>query len=115
MPPNDENSVVLHTQAALCSLQLHYNLHKSFDMVDNDIPPIQLLGTPMDHQSFYRHKALEHATLALKVHMTLFGGDVHLFRRRLYSDITLPLRPITMTTTHQHLIPPIDVLWPPHS
>jgi hypothetical protein len=64
MPPNDESSVVLHVQAALCSWH-----NKEED------------------------RARQHAMFALNVHNLLFGGGVSRFRRRYRKEFCLSLRP----------------------
>jgi hypothetical protein len=64
MPPNDESSIVLHVQAALCSWH-----NKEED------------------------RARQHAMVALNVHTLLFGGGVSRFRRRYRKEFCLSLRP----------------------
>jgi hypothetical protein len=64
MPPMDESSVVLHTQAALCAL------HAGKESL-----------------------ARQHATEALRIHNLLFGGGIIRFRRRFTRDLDLSLRP----------------------
>jgi len=64
MPPNDENSIVMRVQAALCSLNL-------------------------DKEMLAQH----HAAVALQKHNLMFGGGVRRFRRRYRQDFRLNLRP----------------------
>jgi hypothetical protein len=68
LPPNDEASVVMRVQAALCALQ-----------------------------SGERGKAQQHAVKALATHSILFGGGIQRFRRRYEREFQLALRP-TLTT-----------------
>jgi len=64
MPPNDENSIVMRVQAALCAMHLK-------------------------KESLARH----HASVALQRHSLLFGGGVRRFRRRYRQEFRLNLRP----------------------
>lgn len=64
LPPADESSVVLRTQAALCAFHL------------NDL-----------------ERAQNHAYQALQIHNLAFGGGVVRFRRRYRYDLELQLRP----------------------
>ena len=64
MPPNDESSIVMHVQAALCAFHVNE-----------------------------QELAKEHAAVALKVHNILFGGGISRFRRRFRSEFCLSLRP----------------------
>lgn len=64
MPPNDENSIVMRVQAALCSMNL-------------------------DREILAQH----HAAVALQKHNLLFGGGVRRFRRRYRQEFRLNLRP----------------------
>jgi len=64
MPPNDENSIVMRVQAALCSMN-------------------------MNQES----RAAEHAAIALQKHKLMFGGGVRRFRRRYRPEFRLNLRP----------------------
>jgi hypothetical protein len=64
MPPNDETSIVMRVQAALCSLSL------------------KLEGV-----------ARQHASIALHRHNLMFGGGVRRFRRRFRHEFRLNLRP----------------------
>ena len=64
LPPNDEASVVMRVQAALCA---------------------QLAGN-MD-------RAQTHATKALETHTIIFGGGMTRFRRRYDKELKLALRP----------------------
>ena len=64
MPPNDENSIVMRVQAAICSM----NLNK---------------------ESLAQH----HAAIVLQKHNILFGGGIRRFRRRFRNDFRLNLRP----------------------
>jgi SET domain len=64
LPPNDEATVVLHVQAALCALQAG----------ENDV-------------------ARDHADRALQIHHIIFGGGVTRFRRRYQKEFQLDLRP----------------------
>jgi hypothetical protein len=66
MPPNDENSMVMRVQAALCSMNL-------------------------DKEMIAQH----HAAVALEKHNLMFGGGVRRFRRRYRQDFRLNLRPNT--------------------
>jgi len=66
MPPNDENSIVMRVQAALCSMKLEKEIH-----------------------------AQQHASVALRKHNLIFGGGVRRFRRRYRQEFRLNLRPIT--------------------
>lgn len=63
MPPNDENSIVMRVQAAMCAI----NLNK---------------------ESLARN----HAAIALQKHNLMFGGGVRRFRRRYRQDFRLNLR-----------------------
>ena len=76
MPPNDENSIVMRVQAALCSL----NLNK--DML-----------------------AQQHAAVALQRHNLIFGGGVRRFRRRYRQDFRLNLRPNIGSEVEEKLWP----------
>jgi hypothetical protein len=64
MPPNDETSIVMRVQAALCSLSLKLEAI-----------------------------AREHASIALQRHHLMFGGGVRRFRRRFRQEFRLNLRP----------------------
>lgn len=64
MPPNDEHSIVMRVQAALCSMH----------MGDEG-------------------RALRHAAVALDRHDTMYGGGLRRFRRRFRQDFVLNLRP----------------------
>jgi hypothetical protein len=64
MPPNDENSIVMRVQAALCSLNLKQ-----------------------------QNLAKQHAAIALERHDLMFGGGVRRFRRRYRQEFRLNLRP----------------------
>mmetsp|Transcript_13147 Transcript_13147/g.24675 ORF Transcript_13147/g.24675 Transcript_13147/m.24675 type:complete len:489 (-) Transcript_13147:237-1703(-) len=64
MPPNDETSIVVRVQAALCSLNLK----------DENL-------------------ARQHAAIALQRHNLIFGGGVRRFRRRYRQEFCLNLRP----------------------
>ncbi|CAJ1964999.1 unnamed protein product [Cylindrotheca closterium] len=63
MPPNDESSIVVRVQAALCS----------WDVKDKD-------------------RARKHAAIALNTHNLMFGGGVNRFRRRYMKEFCLNLR-----------------------
>ena len=63
MPPNDENSIAMRVQAALCSMNL-------------------------DKEMEARH----HAGVALQRHNLMFGGGVRRFRRRYRQEFRLNLR-----------------------
>jgi hypothetical protein len=63
MPPNDESSIVMRVQAALCSLNLKEE-----------------------------NLARQHASIALERHDLLFGGGVRRFRRRYRQEFRLNLR-----------------------
>eukprot|EP00980_Cylindrotheca_fusiformis_P005431 scaffold1157_cov122-Cylindrotheca_fusiformis.AAC.23 len=63
LPPNDESSIVVRVQAALCAWQVQ----------DKD-------------------RAREHASVALNVHNLMFGGGVPRFRRRYLKEFCLNLR-----------------------
>mmetsp|Transcript_29272 Transcript_29272/g.48381 ORF Transcript_29272/g.48381 Transcript_29272/m.48381 type:complete len:491 (-) Transcript_29272:97-1569(-) len=64
LPPNDEASVVVRVQAALCAMQCGYH-----------------------------DKARKHAAKALATHRVIFGGGVQRFRRRYKREFQLALRP----------------------
>lgn len=64
MPPNDENSIVMRVQAAICSLHLKKET-----------------------------LARQHASIALQKHNIIFGGGVRRFRRRYRQEFRLNLRP----------------------
>lgn len=64
LPPLDENTVIVHSQAALCALQ-----------------------------GGAHAPARQHAEAALRIHNLLFGGGPARFRRRLQSDFRLGFRP----------------------
>jgi len=66
MPPNDENSIVMRVQAALCSMKLN-------------------------KEALAQH----HAAVALQKHNLIFGGGVRRFRRRYRQEFRLNLRPST--------------------
>ena len=91
LPPADESLVVLHAQAALCSL------HKA----------VAAGGGDDDDEAAV--EARQHAKAALETHNLLFGGGVARFRRRMHSDLKLALRPKAAGGEHR---PPEDVLWP---
>lgn len=76
MPPNDENSVVMRVQAAMCSMHLK-------------------------KESLARH----HASVALQRHNLLFGGGVRRFRRRYRQEFRLNLRPSNGENSIQMLWP----------
>lgn len=63
MPPNDETSIVLRVQAALCAMHLKEE-----------------------------SRARQHAAIALQRHNLMFGGGVRRFRRRYRQDFSLNLR-----------------------
>lgn len=63
MPPNDENSIAMRVQAALCSKNL-------------------------DKEMLAQH----HASVALQRHNLMFGGGVRRFRRRYRQEFRLNLR-----------------------
>lgn len=63
LPPNDESTVVMRVQAALCA------------------------WTIKEEQ-----RARVHAAKALKVHNLIFGGGIHRFRRRFQKEFCLHLR-----------------------
>jgi len=64
LPPNDECSVVMHVQAALCA-----------------------------HHSGNGEAAQAHAAAALQRHNVVFGGGISCFRRRYERELKLALRP----------------------
>ena len=64
MPPNDENSIVMRVQAAICSMHLKNET-----------------------------LARQHASIALQRHDLVFGGGVRRFRRRYRQELRLNLRP----------------------
>lgn len=64
MPPNDENSIVMRVQAALCCMNLNQE-----------------------------GRAAQHAAIALQKHNLMFGGGVRRFRRRYRQELQLNLRP----------------------
>jgi hypothetical protein len=64
LPPNDESSVVMHVQAALCAQHA------------GDI-----------------EVAKAHAAAALETHNTMFGGGMTRFRRRYERELKMALRP----------------------
>jgi hypothetical protein len=64
MPPNDENSIVMRVQAAICSMHLKKET-----------------------------LARQHAFIALQRHDLVFGGGVRRFRRRYRQELRLNLRP----------------------
>ena len=64
LPPNDECSVVMHVQAALCA-----------------------------HHSGNAQAAKAHAAAALERHNIVFGGGVSRFRRRYERELKMALRP----------------------
>eukprot|EP00536_Pseudo-nitzschia_multiseries_P003008 jgi/Psemu1/6810/gm1.6810_g len=64
MPPNDENSIVMRVQAALCCMNLTQE-----------------------------GRAAQHAAIALQKHNLMFGGGVRRFRRRYRPEFRLNLRP----------------------
>jgi SET domain len=64
MPPNDEASIVMRVQAALCAMHLKEE-----------------------------SRARQHAAIALQRHDLMFGGGVRRFRRRYRQDFSLNLRP----------------------
>ena len=66
MPPNDENSIVMRVQAAICSLHLKQ-----------------------------KEIARRHASIALQRHDLIFGGGVIRFRRRYRNELRLNLRKST--------------------
>ena len=72
MPPNDENSIVLRVQAAMCSM----NLNK---------------------ESLAQH----HAAIALQKHNLMFGGGVRRLRRRYRQEFRLNLRPSSGKSSDQ--------------
>ncbi len=63
MPPNDENSIAMRVQAALCAMNL-------------------------DKEMLAQH----HATIALQRHNLMFGGGIRRFRRRYRQEFRLKLR-----------------------
>lgn len=63
LPPNDESSVVIRVQAALCA----WTIQKE-------------------------ERARKHAEKALQVHKLIFGGGIHRFRRRFQKEFSLNLR-----------------------
>eukprot|EP00934_Nitzschia_sp_Nitz4_P000359 Nitzschia sp. Nitz4//scaffold55_size114948//92800//94221//NITZ4_003921-RA/size114948-processed-gene-0.52-mRNA-1//1//CDS//3329554590//359//frame0 len=63
LPPNDESSVVMHVQAALCAWVIKEE-----------------------------ERARQHANVAVQVHNTLFGGGIPRFRRRYQKEFFLNLR-----------------------
>ena len=72
MPPNDENSIVMRVQAALCSLNLNREM-----------------------------LAQHHAAVALQRHNLVFGGGVRRFRRRYRQEFRLNLRSSTHQDENQ--------------
>jgi hypothetical protein len=66
MPPNDEHSIVMRVQAAICSMHLKDE-----------------------------NRARQHAAVALLRHNTMYGGGILRFRRRFRHDFRLNLRPDT--------------------
>lgn len=64
MPPNDEHSIVMRVQAAICAMY----------MKDEN-------------------RARQHASIALHRHDTMYGGGIRRFRRRFRHDFRLNLRP----------------------
>jgi len=80
LPPADESTVVMRVQAALCAWH-----------IGDD------------------NTAKGHAEAALRVHNLLFGGGVSRFRRRLASDLRLPIRPDSIP---QGIESSSDALWP---
>ena len=74
MPPNDENSVVMRVQAAMCSMHLK-------------------------KETLARH----HASVALQRHNLMFGGGVRRFRRRYRQEFRLNLRPSNGNISYQSL------------
>lgn len=72
MPPNDENSIVMRVQAALCCMNLN-------------------------HES----RAQQHAAIAIQKHNLMFGGGVRRFRRRYRQEFRLNLRPNSSNATDQ--------------
>ena len=72
MPPNDESSIVMRTQAALCAWSTGEEA-----------------------------RAREHAEAALRAHNVLFGGGVERFRRRYRKEFSLNLRPDKNRTSDQ--------------
>ncbi|KAG7361079.1 SET methyltransferase domain containing protein [Nitzschia inconspicua] len=86
MPPNDETSIVMRVQAALCSLHLK-------------------------QETVARH----HASVALQRHHLIFGGGVGRFRRRYRQEFLLNLRPADSTTTSSGVnggVSMEEFLWP---
>ncbi len=63
MPPNDENSIAMRVQAALCAMNL-------------------------DKEMLAQH----HAAIALQRHNLMFGGGIRRFRRRYRQEFRLKLR-----------------------
>jgi hypothetical protein len=85
LPPLDESSIVLRVQAALCAWQV------AGGMVTD--------------------AARQHATMACQTHAMLFGGGgTARFRRRLWRDMQLPLRPTLQSATPNSSA--VDELWP---
>lgn len=82
MPPNDETSIVMRVQAALCAMHLKEEA-----------------------------RATQHAAVALERHNLMFGGGVRRFRRRYRQDFRLNLRP-TMANPTSVQTSLEDLLWP---
>lgn len=91
LPPLDESSIVMRTQAALCSLHLGGD---DFNKTDTASPQVQ--------------QAIHHAKKALTLHDKLFGGGVMRFRRRYRQDFALSLREGGAKGTDAA----VDFLWP---
>lgn len=83
MPPNDEASIVMRVQAALCSLKLK-------------------------QEDAARH----HASIALQRHHLLFGGGIARFRRRYRPEFRLNLRSQSDFSGGIRGQSPEDFLWP---
>jgi SET domain len=125
VPPNDENLIVLHTQAALCSFYIYskqqllqQQQQKQHYMQTSPITngTLKIDDSIANSSNKYQVKAYAHATDAVKVHNLLFGGALKFFRRRMKRDLELALRPKLAVSSHEFepspLSSPVDKLWP---
>jgi hypothetical protein len=100
MPPNNENTFVIHTHASI------YCRHST----DNINERSAMKGT-RDETTTYFTISQQHTNRALQVHISLFGGGVQLFGRRLKMYLELSLRPPIAPSVYDSNKQAVDVLW----
>ena len=110
LPPNDESVVVIAVQAALCSWHLAEQQLEQQESSNNDS-----IISQQQQQEDYIAQARRYAALALETHDLLFQGGVQRLRRRLKSDLQLPLRPRRTSgvdIVSSSSVSAVETLWP---